>query len=203
MDTDEIQKRLFRIWTVVLLTSFLGCLPAAYWGYLEGVRSKVDGAPPYISLAMALVAFLFLSIACTLVARKWTRPLIAEKLTIEAQAQTKRREEERKRWAQYQTAHEKAKLNQRGLRILILKEGGAPRDERWYIEQVLESIGAFVHHLSSGTQIDNIRCVSREELGNTSYLMGLVSGSGYDPKFTRTPFADGDGGSGVVIKMNP
>ena len=85
---------------------------------------------------------------------------------------------------------------------MILKTGRAPADERWYIEQVLSAIGLAPRSLPNGTHIENVRCVARENLNNTAYIMGLVMGSGYDAsKTTTTPFNDREGASGVVIKM--
>lgn len=88
------------------------------------------------------------------------------------------------------------------LRIMILKAGSPPSNERWYIEQVLEAIGSPASLLPNGTHIDNITCIPRDKLNDTVYMTGLVVGAGYEPdKCTITPFNDRDGGVGTVIKM--
>ena len=72
-------------------------------------------------------------------------------------------------------------------------------DESWYLQQVCESIGLSLASLE-GVQLD-LRFVDASNL-NQSYIVGFAMESGYDVnRCSLTPFADHDGGKGMVLKV--
>jgi hypothetical protein len=92
------------------------------------------------------------------------------------------------------------RANETGIEsVIILKAGSRPVDEIWYIGQVIESIGLSLTTLS-GVHID-MRYVTPDQLDH-AYIMGLVMALGHDVgNCTLTPFADRDGGRGMVVKV--
>jgi hypothetical protein len=83
--------------------------------------------------------------------------------------------------------------------IVVFKEGVRPHNEMWYLQQVLDSIGLKLSMLE-GAHLD-IRYIDHSSL-NQSFVVGFAMQSGYDiDKCTLTPFADRDGGEGMVLKV--
>ena len=83
--------------------------------------------------------------------------------------------------------------------LVIFKSGAKTSDEMWYIQQVCQSIGMSMTDLE-GAHID-VRYVDSGNL-NQSYVMGNALESGFNiDRCTLTPFADRDGGKGLVLKV--
>jgi hypothetical protein len=94
---------------------------------------------------------------------------------------------------------EKGKNPMRFTQLVVFKSGARPTDERWYLSEVLKSIGMSISELE-GCQV-SIRYVPRPAL-NQEYVIGFALESGYIiDGCTLTPFSDADGGSGFVLKV--
>lgn len=80
--------------------------------------------------------------------------------------------------------------------LVVLKTGPQPRDEFDYLSTVLASVGLNVMGFKEPPKI---HCVAGEL--DESYALGFASAGGWDlEKITMTPFRDGDGDHGFVVK---
>ena len=85
-------------------------------------------------------------------------------------------------------------------KVIILKAGGVPVNDSWYIQQVLDAIRLPITSIE-GAEI-TVRNVDSHSLNHT-YVTGLVMGLGIDPdRCNVTPFSDADGGRGMVVKVH-
>lgn len=83
--------------------------------------------------------------------------------------------------------------------LLIFKMGASRTNDTTYLKSVLEAIGLSPEELE-GTHLE-IWSVESPDL-TQSYVIGFATEMGYDlTKCTLTPFADADGGQGMVLKV--
>ena len=83
--------------------------------------------------------------------------------------------------------------------VIILKAGGVPKDEQWYVGQVLDAVRLPLSSID-GANI-TVRNVGGSNL-DQAYAVGLVSGLGIAvDRCSLTPFSDADGGRGMVVKV--
>lgn len=82
--------------------------------------------------------------------------------------------------------------------VIIFKRGARPKDEGWYVREVCNAIGLSSNRSDSAAVV--LRCVDHEI--SRDYILGFALESGYSPeRCTLTPFADLDGGNGVVLRV--
>jgi hypothetical protein len=82
--------------------------------------------------------------------------------------------------------------------VIIFKKGARPKDESWYVREVCNTIGLSSNRADSARAV--LRCVDHEI--TCDYIIGFALASGYPPeRCTITPFADLDGGNGVVLRV--